>query len=160
VAVTTGAVGAPQDARTYTTAYVVGHVESALGAAAAADDIAYLHVPGNSSNMWFYAPLPRAGGAGIAQTHAPSGSTEVWLYNGPQGMITRIRDLSSRGQLRSDLEGSVTSAGTTITRVNYPAKTWSRLRYAGSPSVIPASCGGQIQVPLDLTAYYPPMLTK
>src|SRR5215472_15307587 len=75
VAVTTGAVGAPQDARTYTTAYVVGHVESALGAAAAADDIAYLHVPGNSSNMWFYAPLPRAGGAGIAQTHAPSGST-------------------------------------------------------------------------------------
>jgi hypothetical protein len=161
VAVITGAVGAPQDAGTYTTAYVVGHVESALGAAAAADDIAYLHVPGNSSNMWFYSPLPRAAGAVIAHPHAPGGSTDVWLYNGPHGMITRIRDLSSQGQPISDVEGSVTSAGTTITRVNYPAKTWSRSRYPGSPPVLPpglrAGCGDQ--VPLDLTAYYPPMLT-
>lgn len=57
MAVTTGAVGAPQDAGTYTTAYVVEHVESALDTAATADDIARLHIPDGFPNEWFYAPL-------------------------------------------------------------------------------------------------------
>ena len=159
VAVSTGAVGAPQDAGTHTTAYVVQHVESALGTAAAAADIAYLHVPGGSANVWFYSAFDMAAGTGIAYTHAPGGSLNVWLYNGPQGMITRTSDLSSQGQPYSDLEASVTSAGTTITLVSYPAKAWSRYTASATPPPAspPASCGEQI--PLSVNAYYLPVLT-
>src|ERR1035441_6812443 len=60
VVVTTGAVGAPQNAGTHTTAYVVRHVESALDTAAAADDIAYLHVPGGSSTVWYHSAFNRS----------------------------------------------------------------------------------------------------
>src|ERR1022692_2428209 len=159
VVVTTGAVGAPQNAGTYTTAYVVRHVESALDTAAAADDIAYLHVPGGSSTVWYHSAFNMASETGIAYTHAPGGSLNVWLYNGPQGMITRTSDLSSQGQPYSDLEGSVTSAGTTITLVSYPAKAWSRYTDSATPPPAspPASCSEQI--PLSVTAYDLPVLT-
>jgi hypothetical protein len=159
VAVTTGAVGTPQDAGTYTTAYVVKHVESALDTATAADDIAYLHVPDGYANVWFYSAFDMASGTGIAYTHAPGGSFNVWLYNGPQGMLTRTTDLSSQGQPYSDLEGSVTSSGTTVTLVNYPEKAWSRYTDSATtpPASLPASCGEQI--PLEVNAYYLPALT-
>jgi hypothetical protein len=159
VVVSTGAVGAPQDAGTHTTAYVVRHVESALDTATAADDIAYLHVPDGSANVWFYSAHNMASETGIAYPHAPGGSLNVWLYNGPHGMITRTSDLSSQGQPYSDLEGSVTSSGTTVTLVSYPAKAWSRYTDSATtpPASPPASCGEQI--PLSVTASSLPVLT-
>jgi hypothetical protein len=158
VAVTTRVVGAPQDTGTYTTAYVVQHVESALDTATTADDIARLHIPDGFPGEWFYAPLDMPAETGIAYTHAPGGSFNVWLYNGPLGKITRTSNLSSQGQPYSDLEDSVTSAGITVTLVNYPTKAWSR--YTGSatttPARPPASCG---RIPLTVTAYQLPKLT-
>src|ERR1017187_6333606 len=158
VVVTTGAVGAPQNAGTHTTAYVVRHVESALDTAAAADDIAYLHVPGGFGTAWYYSAHNMASETGIAYTNAPGGSLNVWLYNGPQGMITRTSDLSSQGQPYSDLEGSMTSAGTTITLVSYPAKASSRYTDSATPPrQPPPSCSEQI--PLSVTASSLPVLT-
>jgi hypothetical protein len=118
VVVTTGAVGAPQDAGIYTTAYVVKHVESALGTAATVDDIEYLH--------------------------ATDGYRNSWLYNGPQGVLMRTSVSSSpHGQPTAELGISQTSAGTTFTTVDYQPKTWVRRtgppeRAAARP---PASCG-------------------
>ncbi len=118
VVVTTGAVGAPKDAGIYTTAYVVKHVESALGTAATVDDIEYLH--------------------------ATDGYSNSWLYNGPQGVLMRTSVSSSpQGQPIAELGISQTSAGTTVTTVDYQPKTWVR-RTGTAPAAIrpPASCGG------------------
>ncbi len=133
VAVTTGAVGAPQDAGIYTTAYVIKHVESALGTAAAADDIGY--------------------------AHATDGHQSQWFYNGPQGMMTRLSGLSPQGRPTLQLGRSVTSAGTTVTIVNYGAKTWSRRTFPRrlAPARPPTSCGQQI--PLGVDAHNLPVLT-
>jgi hypothetical protein len=119
VVVTTGAVGAPRDAGIHTTAYVVKHVESALGTTARADDIAYVH--------------------------ATDGYSDSWLYDGPQGVLTRVIRFSSQGQPIQQYRISQTSAGARpiFTTVVYQRKTWTRLP---GPPLLPLtrpldSCG-------------------
>lgn len=158
-AVTTGAVGAPRDTGIHTTAYVVTHVESALGTAVTADDIAHLRITG-TANVWYYSAYDMAAGMGLTYSHAPGGFLNVWLYNGPRGMITRTSDLSSHGQFYSDLAESVTSTGTMVTVVSYPAKAWSRSTGTATPPHASPSASCSEPVPVDVSAYYLPVLTS
>jgi hypothetical protein len=132
VIVTTGATGAHRDAGIQTTAYVINHVDSALGTAASAHDIAYLH--------------------------GTSGSVNQWLYNGPRGVLNKISSLSPQGQPRLEMGRTETSAGATATMVAYGSRTWWRMSTpVATPPSSPASCDQQI--PVDLSAYTLPVLT-
>ena len=74
VIVSNGTTGASRDSGTYTTAYVVKHVESAVDAV---NEIAYMH---------FTAPYV-----------APM---DIWVYDGPQGQASRAEYFDPRsGQL-------------------------------------------------------------
>jgi hypothetical protein len=102
VVVSHGTTGASRDSGVYTTAFVVRHVESALGAATGADEIAYLH--------------------------AADGSRDLWLYDGPQGQSARTEIFSPAGQLGTEVGHTVTPAGLdTTTAVLFTTKTWWQL---------------------------------
>lgn len=131
--VTTGATGASRDGGTYTTAYIVSHIDSALGTAASAQDIAYLSETG--------------------------GLVYRWLYNGPQGVLTRNELQSGGGRLGEiDTGTATTQAGTTSTLVNYYTKTWWQQTSPETPGqpVPPSSCAAQVQ--LDVQSATLPVL--
>jgi hypothetical protein len=73
------------DPGAYTTAFVVRHVESALGAAAATD-IAQLQISSVPSSM-------------------VNGSERVWLYDGPHGQAERLEEFLPQGPLVVDTGG-------------------------------------------------------
>jgi hypothetical protein len=95
------------DPGAYTTAFVVRHVESALGAAAATD-IAQLQISSVPSSM-------------------VNGSERVWLYDGPHGPAERLEEFSPKDRL-SSIPGVTTSptGRGTLTAVAYSVKIWYR----------------------------------
>jgi hypothetical protein len=105
--VAVGTTGASPPVRAFTTAYVVRHVEAALDAAAAADDIVYQRITG--------------------------GSREIWTYRGPSGLLSR-NAVFWHGQLVIDSGQVVTPAGGTAINVIYSTRTWYTAKIpAGSP---------------------------
>jgi hypothetical protein len=124
VALTTGGTGAPREDGSYATAYVVSHVESALGTASASD-MAYMREDG--------------------------GLVYRWLYNGPQGVSSRTEMLPGEGRAGEiDTGSSTTQAGATATWVGYQTRTWWRQSFPGTLSQ-PASQGScAAQVRLDV----------
>jgi hypothetical protein len=109
VIVTTGSTGASREGGTYTTADIVRHVESALGTTATAEDIAYLR--------------------------ETDGLVYRWLYNGPRGVSARNEMLPGGGRPGEiDTGSTTTQAGTTMTSVDYHAKTWWRQSSPRTPS--------------------------
>lgn len=144
VIVATGATGASREGGTRTTAYIVSNVESALGTAASAQDIAYMREDG--------------------------GLVYRWLYNGPQGVSSRNELLPGGGRPGEiDTGSTTTQRGTTSTSVNYSTKTWWRQTSPGAPrqpspqasgtlSQAPqGSCAAQVQ--LDVQPSTLPVLT-
>jgi hypothetical protein len=111
--VATGATEASRESGIRTTAYIVSHVDSALGTAGSAQDIAYLRGDG--------------------------GLVYRWLYSGPQGTSSRNKLLPGGGRPGEVDTGSTTTrAGTTSTSVNYHTKTWWRRSFPDT-SASPAS---------------------
>ncbi|MGH3235805.1 MAG: hypothetical protein ACRDOH_21635, partial [Streptosporangiaceae bacterium] len=119
-----GATGAPRHVGIRTTAYVVKHTESALAAAAAADD--------------------------IMETRATDGRQEFWLYQGPgspgmpDSLFARVETFSGTGQPVTDI-GTVliqkSNVETAETSVSYAAKTWWRGQAEGTPPGPPLYIG-------------------
>lgn len=123
VVISAGATGASRDGGTYTTAYIVSHVESALGTAASAQDIAYMRETG--------------------------GLVYRWLYNGPRGVSSRNEMLPGGGRPgKIDTGSTTTQAGTSWTSVNYNTKTWWRQSSSTAPSqpAPQSSCAAQVQL--------------
>jgi hypothetical protein len=127
VIVSNGTTGASRDSGTYTTAYVVKHVQSALDAV---NEIAYMHF--TSSPAWAVSPM------------------DIWVYDGPQGQASRAEYFSSLGgQLLEEI-------GTTATPANYATsiivdpngKTWSKQSYQG-PKPSGTGCGTPVPTSLD-----------
>lgn len=116
VIVSNGTTGASRDSGTYTTAYVVKHVESALDAA---NEIAYMHV-----------------------TSRVASPMDIWAYDRPQGQAYRAEyfDLRS-GELYWEVAMTVTPANyQTYINVYHDNKTWSKQTYQG-PKPREKGCG-------------------
>ena len=108
VILSNGTTGASRDSGTYTTAYVVKHVESALDAA---NEIAYMHV-----------------------TSRVASPVDIWAYDRPQGQAYRAEyfDLRS-GELYWEVGMTATPANyQTYTAVYFDSKTWSKQTYQGA----------------------------
>jgi hypothetical protein len=108
VIVSNGTTGASRDSGTYTTAYVVKHVESALNAA---NEIAYMHV-----------------------TSRVASPVDIWAYDRPQGQAYRAEyfDLRS-GELYWEVGMTATPANyQTYINVYHDNKTWSKQTYQGA----------------------------
>lgn len=116
VIVSNGTTGASRDSGTYTTAYVVKHVESAVDAV---NEIAYMH---------FTAPYV-----------APM---DIWVYDGPQGQASRAEYFDPRsGQLFQEFGMTATPTNyETYINVYFFAKTWSKQSYQG-PKPSETGCG-------------------
>jgi hypothetical protein len=108
--------GTSRDSGVYTTAFVVRHVESALGTATGTDEIAYLR--------------------------EADGSRDLWLYEGPQGQSARTEIFSPAGQLATEMGHTVTPTGLdTTTTVLFTTKTWWQWSVQGSaPQAPKPSC--------------------
>jgi len=103
--VSNGTAGASRDSGTYTTAYVVKHVESALDAA---NEIAYMHV-----------------------TSRVASPMDIWAYDRPQGQAYRAEyfDLRS-GELFEEVGMTATPTNyQTYITVYFFDKTWSKQSY-------------------------------
>ena len=114
--VSNGTTGASRDSGTYTTAYVVKHVESALHAV---NEIAYMHY-----------------------TSDIAASMDVWAYDGPQGQAYRAEYFDPRsGQLfqEAGMTATPTNYATDIA-VYFYNKTWSKQSYQ-APKPRGAGCG-------------------
>ena len=114
--VSTGTTGASRDSRTYTTAYVVKHVESALDTV---NEIAYMHY-----------------------TSDIAASMDAWAYDGPQGQAYRAEYFDPRsGQLfqEAGMTATPTNYATDIA-VYFYNKTWSKQSYQG-PKHTQTGCG-------------------
>ena len=116
VIVSNGTTGASRDSGTYTTAYVVKHVESAVDAV---NEIAYMH---------FTAPYV-----------APM---DIWVYDGPQGQASRAEYFDPRsGQLFQEFGMTATPTNyETYINVYFFARTWSKQSYQG-PKPSETGCG-------------------
>jgi hypothetical protein len=116
VIVSTGTTGASRDSGTYTTAYVVKHVESALDTV---NEIAYMHY-----------------------TSDIAASMDVWAYDGPQGQAYRAEYFDPRsGQLFQEAGMTATPANyATDIAVYFFNKTWSKQSYQG-PKHTQTGCG-------------------
>jgi hypothetical protein len=116
VIVSTGTTGASRDSGTYTTAYVVKHVESALHAV---NEIAHMHY-----------------------TSQIAASMDVWAYDGPQGQAYRAEYFDPRsGQLFQEAGMTATPANhATDIDVYFYNKTWSKHSYQG-PKQTQTGCG-------------------
>jgi hypothetical protein len=114
--VSNGTTGASRDSGTYTTAYVVKHVESALHAV---NEIAYMHY-----------------------TSDIAASMDVWAYDGPQGQAYRAEYFDPRsGQLFQEAGMTATPANyATDIAVYFYNKTWSKQSYQ-APKPRGAGCG-------------------
>ena len=114
--VSNGTTGASRDSRTYTTAYVVKHVESALDTV---NEIAYMHY-----------------------TSDIAASMDVWAYDGPQGQAYRAEYFEPRsGQLFQEAGMTATPANyATDIAVYFYNKTWSKQSYQG-PKHTQTGCG-------------------
>ena len=114
--VSNGTTGASRDSRTYTTAYVVKHVESALDTV---NEIAYMHY-----------------------TSDIAASMDVWAYDGPQGQAYRAEYFDPRsGQLFQEAGMTATPANyATDIAVYFYNKTWSKQSYQG-PKHTQTGCG-------------------
>jgi len=114
--VSNGTTGASRDSGTYTTAYVVKHVESALHAV---NEIAYMHY-----------------------TSDIAASMDVWAYDGPQGQAYRAEYFDPRsGQLFQEAGMTATPANyATDIAVYFYNKTWSKQSYQG-PKPSGTGCG-------------------
>jgi hypothetical protein len=130
VIVSNGTTGESRDSGTYTTAYVVKHVESALDAV---NKIANIHYTSD-----VVAPM------------------DIWAYDGPQGQAYRAeyfvpRDGLHGGQLFQEV-------GMTATPTNYESyidvyfldKTWSKQSYQGSK---PSKTGCDFSLPTSWATY-------
>jgi hypothetical protein len=126
VIVSDGTTGASRDSGTYTTAYVVRHVEWALDAA---DEIAYMHFTSH-----LVAPM------------------DVWAYDGPQGQAYRAEYFDPvRGQLFQEVAMTATPADyQTYITVYFDNKTWSKLSYQGPK---PGKTGCGFSVPTSWATY-------
>lgn len=116
VIVSNGTTGASRDSGTYTTAYVVKHIESALDAT---NEIAYIHYTSR-----FIAPM------------------DVWAYDGPKGQAYRADYFDPlNGLLFEEVGMTATPANyqTWIT-VNPIHKTWFTQSYQG-PKPSETGCG-------------------
>lgn len=116
VIVSNGTTGASRDSGTYTTAYVVKHVESALDAV---NKIAYMHYTSH-----FVAPM------------------DIWAYDGPQGQAYRAEYFSPLGgQLFQEVGMTATPTNyQTYITVDPIHKTWSKQSYQG-PKPSETGCG-------------------
>ena len=114
--VSNGTTGASRDSGTYTTAYVVKHVESALDTV---NEIAYMHY-----------------------TSDIAASMDVWAYDGPQGQAYRAEYFDPRsGQLFQEAGMTATPANyATDIAVYFYNKTWSKQSYQG-PKPSGTGCG-------------------
>jgi hypothetical protein len=126
VIVSNGTTGASRDSRTYTTAYVVKHVESALDAV---NKIAYMHYTSH-----FVA------------------SMDVWAYDGPQGQAYRAEYFDPvRGQLFQEVGMTATPANyQTYVAVYLFDKTWSKQSYQGPK---PNETGCRFSLPTTWATY-------
>jgi hypothetical protein len=128
VIVSNGTTGASRDSGTYTTAYVVKHVESALDAV---NEIAYVHLtsPGVS-------PM------------------ELWVYDGPRGQAYRAEYFSLfGGQLFLEVGMTATPANyETWINVDPIDKTWSKQSYQG-PEPRQTGCGSRFSQPTPLVTF-------
>lgn len=116
VIVSNGTTGASPDSGTYTTAYVVKHVESALDAV---NKIAYVHYTSH-----FIAPM------------------DIWAYDGPQGQAYRAEYFDPvHGQLFQEVGMTATPANyQTYIAVYFDNKTWSKQSYQ-RPKPSKTGCG-------------------
>lgn len=107
VIVSNGTTGASRDSGTYTTAYVVKHVESALHAV---NKIAYAHF-----TALYASPM------------------DIWVYDGPRGQMYRAEYFSVLGGGLSQEAGmTVTPANyTTFIDVGFDYKIWYKESYPG-----------------------------
>ncbi len=123
VIVSNGTTGASRDSGTYTTAYVVKHVESALDAV---NEIAYVHFTSSGD-----APM------------------DYWVYNGPRGQAYRAEYFSLfGGQLFEEVGMTATPANyETWINVDPIHKTWSKQSYQG-PKPSETGCGFSQPTPL------------
>ena len=114
--VSNGITGASRDSGTYTTAYVVKHVESALDTV---NEIAYMHY-----------------------TSDIAASMDVWAYDGPQGQAYRAEYFDPRsGRLFEEAGMTATPANyATYIGVYFYNKTWSKQSYQG-PKHTQTGCG-------------------
>jgi hypothetical protein len=105
VIVSNGTTGASRDSGTYTTAYVVKHVESALDAV---NKIAHIRYTSH-----FVAPM------------------DIWAYDGPQGQAYRAKYFDPvRGQLFQEIGMTATPTNyETYIAVYFFDKTWSKRSY-------------------------------
>jgi hypothetical protein len=105
VIVSNGTTGASRDSGTYTTAYVVKHVESALDAV---NEIAYLH---------FTSP-------GVSPM-------DLWVYDGPHGQAYRAEYFSLFGGQPFQEVGMTATPANYQTWINVDPthKTWSKQSY-------------------------------
>jgi hypothetical protein len=125
VIVSNGTTGASLGSGTYTTAYVVKHVKSALEAV---NEIAYVHF----TSAPVIAPM------------------DLWVYDGPRGQAYRAEYLSlTGGQLVQEVGMTATPANyQTWIGVDLNRKTWSKRSYQG-----PAPSGTGCGTPLPTTLY-------
>jgi len=116
VIVSNGTTGASRDSGTYTTAYVVKHVESALDGV---NKIAYIHLTSHIvANM------------------------DAWAYDGPHGQAFRAEYFDPRsGQLFEEDGTTATPTNyATDIEVYFNNKTWSKQSYQG-PKPSETGCG-------------------
>lgn len=127
VIVSNGTTGASRDSGTYTTAYVVKHVKSALDAV---DEIAYMH---------FTAP------PGVSPM-------DVWVHDGPRGQSYRAEYFDSNaGQLFLEVGITATPANyETWINVNPLQGTWSKQSFQGP---LPSGTGCGTPVPTSLVSF-------
>ena len=124
--VSNGTTGAPRDSGTYTAAYVVKHVESALDAM---KEIAYMHLTSDG-----VAPM------------------DIWAYDGPKGQVFRA-EYFDRGDGEPLLEVWMTATPAnyqTWTDVYFSAGTWSRQSYQ-KPR--PSQAGCSFSLPTTWATY-------
>jgi hypothetical protein len=125
VIVSNGTTGASLDSGTYTTAYVVKHVKSALNAV---NEIAYVH----------FTPSP-----GMA-------ALDLWVHDGPRGLAYRAQYFDTNGG-QLFLEVGITATPTnyeTWINVNPLRNTWTEQSYQG-PKPTGTGCGTPLPTSLD-----------
>ena len=127
VIVSSGTTGASRDSGTYTTAYVVKHVTSALDAV---NEIAYMH----------FASPP-----GMAPM-------DLWVYDGPRGQAYRAEYFSPLGGQPILEVGTTATPANYQTWINVdPIQgTWSRQSYQGPK---PSGTGCGTPVPTSLISF-------
>lgn len=128
VIVSNGTTGASRDSGTYTTAYVVKHVESAMDAVNEIASVRYVSSPSYVSPM------------------------DLWVYDGPQGQAYRAEYFETLGgRLFEEIGMTATPASyQTWTVVNPIHKTWSR---QSSPGPTPPRTGCGTPLPMSLTSF-------